>query len=85
MSPFPEKVFILIQSLIENFWDEWCEESQNFPDTEDGVQLSFIYLRSSIISIILNFILSFEVPDRIIHLECMINELRKLEISFRDR
>ena len=81
----PQQIKDAIRQLNENFWEDWNEIVANFPDCPEWDCLSLTTCRSAIISLIINYIIGFDVPVRKSELERLIHELRALEVYLRDQ
>ena len=85
MTPLAHKKLIqIVEHLDSQFWIKWLEMTENFPDTEDAIEVKGSSVESSIVTIFGNYILGYEPEDRYQALERMISHLRKLEAAVRD-
>lgn len=80
----PQQIKDAISTLNTSFWEEWNEIIADFPDDPDWDSLSLTACRSAIISLLINYVIGFDVPYRKTELERIIHELRALEVYLRD-
>lgn len=81
----PPRVEQVVRELNDLFWDEWDHKTADFPDTEEGDINRFSVVLSSVILITSNYILGFSSCNRKTIVEQLVNNLRKMEIRFRDK
>jgi hypothetical protein len=79
-----DKMLKIIMELDLNFWRDWLDQVDDFPDTEDADHVKLLVAESAICTIVINHIMSFKQGKRQYYLDDIIMKLRKFYDQIED-
>lgn len=72
------------QHLCDDFWMIWDHKTSDYPDIEDATVIKLAIFKATLLTLMVNYVISFTPEERLEQLELLINALRKSEKELRN-
>lgn len=84
MSDLDERILDISDEIHKHFWDVTNDLTKDFPDISNSSDVKLSIIQMTITTLFTNYLLLYPKSCRSNLLEDIVEELRQIEINFRD-